>query len=142
MRLLIALFILLGLAAPSLGGYIFVLEEQPMIDLDVLFSPARQQEFISPEGLISFGPNDRFSYSVFEEYTVKERLILFQVCQKWLYFQDQETLLYMYQYVVKPYPFPLLDYPLARETSVGAPGGILLVMVGLIALSARRLRCV
>ncbi len=127
------LLIVLMTTACSAGTVFIVDEEQPpAVDLDVLFAPGRQAEFISPEGLITFGPEGRYTYSVFEEYSFLERCRMWQECQKWLVYDDQETLLYMYQFVVKPYPFPLNEYVLAvaRPVPVPVPCGSLLALAG------------
>lgn len=123
-------------ATPSIriDGNVEVL---PLADYYELFAPKNQPTFIDSEGYISFGS---YSYSVYEEYTILERQRIWQECQKYLFWNDQETLLYMYQYVVKPYPFPYLEFPLVETPtiSVPIPNGCFLLLLGLVTLVFRR----
>jgi len=89
------------------------------IPFEELFAPAYQLTYISTNGHIDVGPN---TYSVFHYYTMQERQIIFQVCEKhlpWEYTQEQEQwerTQYMYQFVIKsPPPFPYEEYPLSEE---------------------------
>lgn len=83
-----------------------------------LFAPEYQLTYISVGGYIDVGPN---TYSVFYDYTMTERQVIFQVCEKWLPWGDTqeqeqwERTQYMYQFVVKPYPFPYSEYPLSKD---------------------------
>ena len=86
---------------------------------DELFAPAHQLTYISLGGHIDVGPN---TYSVFHAYTMEERQIIFQVCQKYLPWQiteeqeQWERTMYVYQYIIKsPAPFPYPQYPLSEE---------------------------
>ena len=86
---------------------------------DELFAPAYQLTYISLGGHIDVGPN---TYSVFHAYTMEERQIIFQVCQKYLPWQiteeqeQWERTMYMYQYIIKsPAPFPYPQYSLSEE---------------------------
>ena len=86
---------------------------------DELFAPAHQLTYISLGGHIDVGPN---TYSVFHAYTMEERQIIFQVCQKYLPWQiteeqeQWERTMYMYQYIIKsPAPFPYPQYSLSEE---------------------------
>jgi len=101
-----------------------------------LFAPERQPEFII-NGMIDIGLK---SYSVFEDYTITERRRIWQECQKDLIYNDQDTLLYMYQYVVKPDPFPYIEFPLAQPGVhlIPAPGAAWLIIIGLVTLAFRR----
>ena len=94
------------------------------LPLDELFAYEKQPEYITA-GIIDVGP---YSYDVFNAYTMKERQIIFQVCEKhlpWQYTQEQEQwerTMYMYQFVIKsPPPFPYPEYK-----PIPAPGAILL----------------
>lgn len=75
---------------------------------------ANQEKYIQ-NGSILVGPR---AYSVHGTYTIKERQRIYQECQKSLVYGDQVALLYAYQYVVKPYPFPYLQWPLANSPPV------------------------
>ena len=85
-----------------------------------LFAPESQLTYISMYGgYIDVGPN---TYSVFHNYTMTERQVIFQVCEKylpWEYTQEQEQwerTIYMYQFVIKsPPPFPYEQYTLSEE---------------------------
>jgi len=84
-----------------------------------LFAPEYQLTYISTDGHIDVGPN---TYSVFHYYTMTERQVIFQVCEKylpWEYTQEQEQwerTQYMYQFVIKsPPPFPYEEYPLSED---------------------------
>lgn len=88
------------------------LSSEPILALDELFSPDHQKEHIH-NGEISFG---EFKYNVFADYTVKERKEIYQICKKYLP-DDWETLMYMNQFVVKPFPFPYKEYPPIPEPS-------------------------
>jgi len=84
-----------------------------------LFAPEYQLTYISTDGHIDVGPN---IYSVFHYYTMQERQIIFQVCEKhlpWETTQEQEQwerTMYMYQFIIKsPPPFPYLEYPLSED---------------------------
>jgi len=86
---------------------------------DELFAPAYQLTYISLDGHITVGPN---TYSVFHTYTMEERQVIYQVCQKYLPWQiteeqeQWERTMYMYQYIIKsPAPFPYPQYPLSEE---------------------------
>jgi len=86
---------------------------------DVLFEPVYQLTYISFNGNIDVGPN---TYSVFYPYTVQERQVIFQVCQKelpWQFTEEQEQwerTMYMYQFVIKsPPPFPYTEYQLNED---------------------------
>ena len=83
---------------------------------DELFEPSYQLNYISLGGYIDVGPN---TYSVFYNYTMQERQVIFQVCEKylpWRYSDEQEhweRTMYMYQWIIKsPSPFPYLQYTL------------------------------
>ena len=85
------------------------------LPLDELFAYDKQPEYII-DGQISVGP---YSYSVFHNYTMKERQVIFQVCEKhlpWVYTEIQEQwerTQYMYQFIIKsPPPFPYPEYKL------------------------------
>ena len=84
-----------------------------------LFVPAYQLTYISIDGHIDVGPN---TYSVFHNYTIQERQVIFQVCEKYLPWEDTqeqeqwERTMYMYQFIIKsPSPFPYLEYSLSEE---------------------------
>lgn len=84
-----------------------------------LFAPEYQSTYISADGHIDVGPN---TYSVFHYYTMQERQVIFQVCEKylpWEYTEIQEQwerTMYMYQFVIKsPPPFPYEEYPLSED---------------------------
>jgi len=84
-----------------------------------LFAPEYQLTYISTDGHIDVGPN---TYSVFHYYTITERQMIFQVCEKylpWEYTQEQEQwerTMYMYQFVIKsPPPFPYEQYLLSED---------------------------
>jgi len=86
---------------------------------DELFAPAYQLTYISLGGHIDVGPN---TYSVFHAYTMEERQIIFQVCQKYLPWQiteeqeQWERTMYMYQFIIKsPPPFPYSQYTLSED---------------------------
>jgi len=86
---------------------------------DELFAPDYQLVYISTDGHIDVGPN---TYSVFHNYTVEERQQIFQVCEKFLPWEDTqeqehwERTMYMYQFVIKsPPPFPYPEYTLSEE---------------------------
>lgn len=87
--------------------------------LEELFESTYQLNYISLDGHIDVGPN---TYSVFHAYTMQERQVIYQVCQKYLPWQiteeqeQWERTMYMYQYIIKsPAPFPYLEYPLSEE---------------------------
>ena len=87
-----------------------------------LFEPVYQLNYISLDGHIDVGPN---TYSVFHSYTMEERQIIFQVCEKylpWEYTEEQEhweRTMYMYQWVIKsPPPFPYLEYTLNEDITM------------------------
>jgi hypothetical protein len=82
-----------------------------------LFASDYQLTYISVDGYINVGPN---AYSVFHSYTMQERQIIFQVCEKhlpWETTQEQEQwerTMYMYQYIIKsPPPFPYPEYEIS-----------------------------
>ena len=84
-----------------------------------LFAPEYQLTYISTDGHIDVG---QYTYSVFHYYTMSERQIIFQVCEKhlpWEYTQEQEQwerTMYMYQFVIKsPPPFPYSQYLLNED---------------------------
>ena len=84
-----------------------------------LFASEYQLIYISTGGHIDVGPN---IYSIFHAYTITERQVIFQVCEKYLPWQDTliqeqwERTMYMYQFVIKsPPPFPYEEYPLSEE---------------------------
>jgi len=84
-----------------------------------LFAPTYQLTYISADGHIDV---DVHSYSVFHYYTMQERQVIFQVCEKhlpWEYTQEQEQwerTQYMYQFIIKsPPPFPYEEYPLSED---------------------------
>ena len=84
-----------------------------------LFAPEYQLTYISMGGHIDVGPN---TYSVFYAYTMSERQVIFQVCEKhlpWEYTQEQEQwerTQYMYQFIIKsPPPFPYEEYQLNED---------------------------
>lgn len=84
-----------------------------------LFAPEYQLTYISTDGHIDVGPN---TYSVFHYYTMQERQVIFQVCEKhlpWEHTQEQEQwerTMYMYQFIIKsPPPFPYSEYPLSED---------------------------
>ena len=86
---------------------------------DELFAHEYQLTYISTDGHISVGP---YTYSVFHYYTMSERQIIFQQCEKhlpWEHTQEQEQwekTMYMYQWVIKsPPPFPYEEYTLSEE---------------------------
>ena len=83
-----------------------------------LFASEYQLTYISTNGHIDVGPN---TYSVFHSYTMIERQVIFQVCEKhlpWEYTEEQEQwerTMYMYKFVIKsPPPFPYEEYPLSE----------------------------
>jgi len=87
--------------------------------LEELFASEYQLTYISTDGHIDVGPN---TYSVFHNYTMTERQVIFQVCKKylpWEYTLEQEQwerTMYMYQFVIKsPSPFPYSQYLLSEE---------------------------
>ena len=89
------------------------------IPFEELFAPAYQLTYISTDGHIDVGP---YTYSVFHYYTMTERQVIFQVCEKhlpWEYTQEQEQwerTQYMYQFIIKsPPPFPYEEYPLSED---------------------------
>ena len=58
--------------------------------LEELFASEYQLTYISTDGHIDVGPN---TYSVFHNYTMTERQVIFQVCKKylpWEYTLEQE----------------------------------------------------
>ena len=84
-----------------------------------LFAPEYQLTYISTDGHIDVGPN---TYSVFHYYTMTERQVIFQVCEKYLPWEETqeqeqwERTQYMYQFVIKsPPPFPYSEYPLSKD---------------------------
>ena len=84
-----------------------------------LFAPEYQLTYISTDGYINVG---QYTYSVFHNYTMTERQVIFQVCEKhlpWEYTEEQEQwerTMYMYQFVIKsPPPFPYEEYSLSEE---------------------------
>lgn len=86
---------------------------------DELFEESYQLNYINLDGHITVGPN---TYSVFHNYTINERQIIFQVCEKYLPWQyselqeDWEKTMYMYQWVIKsPAPFPYAQYTLSED---------------------------
>lgn len=86
---------------------------------DELFEPSYQLNYISLDGHIDVGPN---TYSVFHNYTMQERQVIFQVCEKYIPWQytdsqeDWERTMYMYQWVIKsPPPFPYEQYTLSED---------------------------
>lgn len=100
-----------------------------------LFSPERQNQEIV-DGMIDMGPR---SYSVFEDYTITERQRIWQECQKDLIYNDQDTLLYMYQFIVKPDFFPYDEITLqVLQNPVPLPASLLLVMIGAALLVLQR----
>ena len=89
------------------------------IPFDELFAPSYQLTYISTDGHIDVGP---YTYSVFHNYTVQERQQIFQVCEKFLPWEDTqkqehwERTMYMYQFIIKsPPPFPYPEYLLSEE---------------------------
>ena len=87
--------------------------------LDELFAHEYQLTYISTDGHIDIGP---YTYSVFHNYTIQEKQIIFQICEKYLPWEDTqeqeqwERTMYMYQYIIKsPPPFPYEEYPLSEE---------------------------
>lgn len=89
------------------------------IPYEELFAPEYQLTYISLDGHIDVGPH---TYSVFRAYTMQERQIIFQVCEKelpWQFSQEQEhweRTMYMYQFVIKsPEPFPYEEYQLNED---------------------------
>lgn len=89
------------------------------IPFEELFASEYQLTYISTDGHIDVGP---YTYSVFHVYTMIERQVIFQVCEKhlpWKHTQEQEQwerTMYMYQFVIKsPPPFPYEEYPLSED---------------------------
>ncbi len=87
-----------------------------------LFAPEYQSNYIDADGNITVGLH---TYSVFIEYTMQERQVIFQVCEKylpWEITQEQEQwerTMYMYQFIIKsPSPFPYSEYKLRIITEV------------------------
>lgn len=86
------------------------------IPFEELFALTYQLTYISTDGHIDVGPN---TYSVFYNRTMQERQVIFQVCEKYLPWQQTqeqeqwERTMYMYQFVIKsPPPFPYSEYKL------------------------------
>jgi len=141
MKLVMQVVVILFLVQALAGSPIVILEEPadyelPILDppeyLYELFVPIRQGEFIV-NGKISIGPK---SYSVYDEYTITERQRMWQECQKDLIYNDTDTLLYAYQYLIKPSPFPYEQFPLA----IPAPTAIGMALLGFVAVLASRLK--
>lgn len=91
------------------------------IPYEELFAPEYQPKYISIYGDISVGSH---TYNVHTNYTMQERQIAFQVCEKelpWKYTEDQkqwELTAYMYQFIIKsPPPFPYEEYPVYENTT-------------------------
>ena len=89
------------------------------IPFEELFASAYQLTYISTDGHIDVGPN---TYSVFHAYTIAERQMIFQVCEKYLPWQitgeqeQWERTMYMYQFIIKsPSPFPYEEYLLSED---------------------------
>jgi len=105
---------------------------------DELFAYEYQPKYII-DGYIDIGP---YSYDVYTDYTIQEQKQIYQVCEKqlpWQYTLDQEQwerTMYMYQWVVKPHPFPY-DYGLIP---IPTPSGILLCSIGCIAIGLSKLK--
>ena len=89
---------------------------------DELFEPVYQLTYISLYGDIDVGPN---TYNVFHAYTMQERQVIYQVCQKYLQWQitevqeEWERTMYMYQFIIKsPPPFPYSQYLLNEDITM------------------------
>lgn len=80
---------------------------------DELFAPAYQSKYIVNDCI----QVDKYYYSVFSYYSMSERQVIFQICEKhlpWKYTESQEQwerTMYMYQFIIKsPSPFPYPEY--------------------------------
>ena len=139
MRLLFMIILICLGCLTSQAGFIGFGTES-LIDFksfDELFAYEYQPNYII-DGYIDVGP---YSYDVFADYTMQERKVVYQVCEKhlpWRYTADQEQwerTMYMYQFVVKPYPFPYSEYK-----PIPAPGVILLCGIGIIGIGMLKRR--
>jgi len=131
MAVLVCLCCSIGQAMPT-----YFSESINFMPFDELFAYDKQPEYII-DLHIDVGP---YSYNVFTDYTMQERQVIFQVCEKYLPWQytgiqeQWERTMYMYQFVIKsPPPFPYPEYKL-----IPIPNAILLVLMGLITLSLRK----
>ena len=107
-------------------------ESPPTVVLDEVFTDENDLRYIV-DGYINMDPDGLIRYSVWDEYSVAERKIAYQQCQKFL-LDETERLLYMYQYVVEPHPFPFREYELPGPPIVPLPVAFWMCVSGCVCL--------
>ncbi len=126
----------------SANAMLTILDKSIQVDFipyNELFSWEKQQEYIINNCIAV----DNYSFDIYYDYTMQERQQIYQITKKllpWLYTLKQEQwerTMYMYQFVVKSYPFPIPGYK-PIPTLIPTPSGIILVIIGIGTLLVKR----
>ena len=107
-KFVLMLFVWLYITSIAQATYtVVVLQEEttPTMTLDEFFSLEHQREHIL-NGIIQVGP---FPVPIEYDYTMQERSRLYQLSQKYLV-NDWENRLFLDQFVIQPYGFPIGMY--------------------------------